>query len=205
MNGNVFECFEEQTDRRQYARTLEALKAYVKKELKYSADIKPLFGETMAAPTIEMPLDPGEGSNKIEDMIYIEEVKKYVKRTRELKNNLAIIHTVAWGQCSVALRERVKSLNNYMDRTDDNNCCWLLKQIKAVTSLFNEKRNVFMSLIDAMISLMTCKQAQNQSVGRTPTSPEAGHRPSSGNPNLCCAKIYLPKLYRFICILFTDF
>lgn len=54
MNGNVFECYEEQSDRRQYAKTLEALEAYVKKSLKYSEDLAVLFAETMAAPTIEM-------------------------------------------------------------------------------------------------------------------------------------------------------
>ena len=33
MNGHVFECYEEQSDRRQYAKTLEALEGYVKKTL----------------------------------------------------------------------------------------------------------------------------------------------------------------------------
>jgi hypothetical protein len=30
MNGNVFECYDEQTDRRQFAKTVEALEGYVK-------------------------------------------------------------------------------------------------------------------------------------------------------------------------------
>jgi hypothetical protein len=43
MNGNVFECYEEQSDRRQYTKTVEALEGYVKKTLKYSEDLAPLF------------------------------------------------------------------------------------------------------------------------------------------------------------------
>jgi hypothetical protein len=33
MNNNVFECYDEQSDRRQYAKTLEALEGYAKKNL----------------------------------------------------------------------------------------------------------------------------------------------------------------------------
>ena len=34
MNGNVFECFKEKTDRRQYAKTVAALEGYAEKTLK---------------------------------------------------------------------------------------------------------------------------------------------------------------------------
>ena len=53
MNGNVFQCYEEQANRRQYAKTFEALNAYVKKKLIYSADLAPLFATTMRTPTID--------------------------------------------------------------------------------------------------------------------------------------------------------
>jgi hypothetical protein len=60
MNGNVFECHEEQTDRRQYAKTLEALQGYVKKNLKFADDIAPLFATTMTEPQIVKPINSGE-------------------------------------------------------------------------------------------------------------------------------------------------
>jgi hypothetical protein len=59
MHGNVFECYKEQTDRRQYAKTLEALESHAKKTLKFAEDLAPLFAETMAKPTLTMPADPG--------------------------------------------------------------------------------------------------------------------------------------------------
>jgi hypothetical protein len=59
MNGHVFECYDEQSDRRQYAKTVEALGSHAKKTLKYAEDLAPLFAENMTAPTIDMPEDPG--------------------------------------------------------------------------------------------------------------------------------------------------
>ena len=60
----MFECYKEQTDRRQYGKTLEALNSYSKKHLKYSADLAALFGETMSEPIINMPEEPEEGTGK---------------------------------------------------------------------------------------------------------------------------------------------
>jgi hypothetical protein len=39
MNGNDFECYNEQSDRRQYAKSIEALEGYVKKNLDFSEDV----------------------------------------------------------------------------------------------------------------------------------------------------------------------
>ena len=52
MNGNVFECYEEQNDRRQFMRTREALDGYVKKTLKFVEDLSPLFAEEMEEPVL---------------------------------------------------------------------------------------------------------------------------------------------------------
>jgi hypothetical protein len=162
MNGNVFECYEEQSDRRQYAKTVEALEGYVKKTLKYSEDLAPLFAESMAVPTLDMPDDPGETPSKTAEMIWAEEVKEYVKRTRALKSNLATIHAVIWGQCSEAMKSKVKSHSDYKINAANNDCFWFLKQIKAVTLQFDEKRNGFISLLNARTSFLTCRQSQGQ-------------------------------------------
>jgi hypothetical protein len=101
MGGNVFQCYEEQDDRRQYAKTIEALDAYAKnKNLSYTADLSPIFAATMTEPKIERPVTIEEGADKLDEMIFAEEVKEYFKRTQSLKSNLATIYAVAWGQCS---------------------------------------------------------------------------------------------------------
>ena len=76
MCGHVFECFvEEQNDRQQYGKTVEALDAYARKTLSYSADLTPFFATTMTAPTIERPDIIVEDADKLEEMMFAEEVK----------------------------------------------------------------------------------------------------------------------------------
>jgi hypothetical protein len=110
MNANVFECYEEQSDRRQYSKTLEALESYVKKSLKYSEDLASLFAESMATPKIDKPGEPDASATETDKMIHIEEVREYVKRARTLKSNAATVYAVAWGQCSEAMKAKIKSI-----------------------------------------------------------------------------------------------
>ena len=164
MNGHVFECYEEQSDRRQYSKTLEALESHVTTSLKYSEDLATLFAETMATPEIDMPTEPVALASKTEEMIYVEEEKKeFVKRSRQIKSNLATVHAIVWGQCSKAMKAKVKSMTGYKEKAEASDCYWLLKQIKAVTLQFDEKRNVFISLLDARTSFLNCQQKQGQS------------------------------------------
>ena len=58
----------------------------------------------------------------MDTMIFAEEVKEYVKRTRTLKSNLATIFAVAWGQCSDAMKARVKTHSGYEEMSLANDC-----------------------------------------------------------------------------------
>jgi hypothetical protein len=61
MNGNVLECYDEQTDRRQYTKTVEVLGNYVKETLKFvSEDLAPLFATESRLPEVEKPPRPGK-------------------------------------------------------------------------------------------------------------------------------------------------
>lgn len=155
MNRNVFECDEEQDDRRQYAKTVEALEAHAKKSMKYAEDVAPLFAKDMSFPKIELPNNPSANNRtatKAEELIYVEELKEYVKRSRSLKGNLAAMHAVIWGQCSEAMKAKVKSMENFKMKAKENDCFRLLKEVKAVTLQFDQKPNIFISLLDARTS-----------------------------------------------------
>ncbi|KAI2502818.1 Reverse transcriptase (RNA-dependent DNA polymerase) [Fragilaria crotonensis] len=117
----------------------------------------------MAAPTIERPDNIVEAADKLKEMIFAEEVKEYVKRTRTLKSNLATIFAVAWGQCSEAMKARVKTHNGYDAMALANDCVWLLKQIRSVTLQFHDNKDSFMSLLDAQFGFLSCKQKPNES------------------------------------------
>ena len=77
LNSNVFECFEEQGDRRQHVKTVEALEGNMKKTMKYSAeDLAPLFAAEMIQPTMAHPTGPGPSSNKLQGAIWNKETRE---------------------------------------------------------------------------------------------------------------------------------
>ena len=131
MNGHVFQCFEERRDPTQYTKTMEALHAYAKRELK-TTDLAPLFGTTMTAPVIPMPVAPvntnGTAISELQTMILKEEIKQYVTQTKDLKANLAVLHSVAWGQCSEALKSKIKTLSGFQGHADTHD--WLCLAIQ---------------------------------------------------------------------------
>lgn len=111
-----------QNDRRQYSKTFKVLESYAKKTLRYSEDLAPLFGEDMKEPTIAMPTEPGDEPSQQDRGHDSVEVKEYVKRVRTLKSNLAALHAMIWGQCSEAVRAKVKLLAHHKTRMAENNC-----------------------------------------------------------------------------------
>jgi len=165
MNGHVFECFDEQRDRRQYSKTLDALQEYAKKHTKFSEDLSPLFATDMRNPVIEPPADlPSEPApTRVQEMIWMEHIKEHVKRSQMLRSNLATVYAVIWGQCSETMRAKLKSHDEYSERSEANDCYWILKQIKAITLQFDERTNGFISLLNARTSFLNCRQGQTQS------------------------------------------
>ena len=163
MNGNVFECYEEVDDHLQYGNTIEALDAYARKNLFYSADLAPLSAKEATVLSIERPEETDEEADTLSGMIFAEEVKEYVKRVRTLRSNLATVYAVAWGQCSEDMKVRVSTHDHYETKSAANDCVWLLEQIQSVKLQYHEGSDAFMSLLDALNSFLSCKQAVGQS------------------------------------------
>jgi len=78
----------------------------------------PLFVLTMDTPKLTIPTEPGTNPSQTEEMIYTKKVKQFIKRETTLEGNLTTIHAVAWGQCSKAMKARVKSFDHYQCKTD---------------------------------------------------------------------------------------
>ena len=75
MAGKVFQCYEEQTDRMQYTKTMEALETHMKKTMTYPEDLAPLFALTMAEPTLAAPAEPGDDATRTQEVHYAEKFK----------------------------------------------------------------------------------------------------------------------------------
>jgi hypothetical protein len=80
----------------------------------------------------------------------------------EVVRNLTTLYAVIWGQCSNAMRNKLRALDDFVSENQKNNCIWLLKEIKGVTHKFDTKRHVVMSLLDARVAFYNCHQTQNQ-------------------------------------------
>ncbi len=164
MNGHVFECAFEQGDKRQYARTLEALEGYAKKNFKFSEDFASLFAPDASEPVIEKPADLEPGYSATDEMIWKEEIKAYVSRLGVLRGNMAAIFAVAIGQCSEAMKAKLKSLKEYEARSKKNDCHWLFKNILSITLQFDQRRNGYLAIMEAHQNFLNCKQSQDQSI-----------------------------------------
>ena len=158
MNGNVFQCFEEQSDRTQFETTLAALDAYTKKNLIFVEDLRPLFGDEIEEPKLEELEDLPQNYTETQKAIWDQELREYFKRKGVFKSNLANVYAVVFGQCSEPMKDKIRALKQYKEQSKKNNCVWLLQQIQLVTLRYDEKTNGYLSLMSAQRNFLTCKQ-----------------------------------------------
>ena len=77
LHGNVFELYEESGDRTQFSNTLEVLGQYASKTLKFSEDMRALFKEPVATPTIDKPQPPADPTDVFEKSLFDTDVRSY--------------------------------------------------------------------------------------------------------------------------------
>ena len=80
MNGHVFQCYEECTDRRQFEKTKEALAAYIYKTVDFPDDLESIFAKDMTEPVLEKPVELEEGYTTVDKAIWDQELKEFVKK-----------------------------------------------------------------------------------------------------------------------------
>lgn len=135
---------------------------YAKKSLKCAEDLKSLFATDMKMPILERPEVPDDDADETDMAIWNEDIKDYAKRKRALRGNLAAIQAVIWGQCSEAMKAKLKSIDGYEQSMSDDDCEWMLKNIKAITMQFDAKHNGYISMLDATAGFLNCRQQQGQ-------------------------------------------
>jgi hypothetical protein len=146
MNGHVFECYDESGDRTQFSKTLEALKQYAAKHCDRPNDLKPMFEENMTLPTILEPDDLPDDATKKEEFLWQSAMKSYSAHKDDLDSNLNSLYSVIWGQCSENMKTKIRSIAEYTEETKQDNCVWLLSQIKNVVHQFDRKKDLWTSL-----------------------------------------------------------
>jgi len=164
MGGHVFELPEESNDRTQYNKTIDKLKEHVKTTYRETyVEIAGLFSDPMTQPTVKRPAPLKEDTTEDNKMIRNEKLKIYAKRMEALEQNLIAVHTIIWGQTSPAMQTKIKSVKDYETKFDSHDCLWLLRQVKAITMSYENKKNPMMSELEAKEQFYMCKQERNES------------------------------------------
>jgi hypothetical protein len=164
MNGHVFQCFNESADPNQFEKTVKVLGEYAAKKFKHAGDLEPLFRD-LSMPTVEQPTEIDERTaTKADIKVYDKELDIYVIRKTKLKDNVKALYAVAWGQCSDAMKAKIKTSDKYEEERDANNISWLLKEIRGVTFGFESQRTLALSLQLARQDFYSFKQGSEMSL-----------------------------------------
>ena len=115
MNGHVFQCFNETNISNQFAKTVEVLAEYIAKHIKFPGDMSSLT-EDLTLPTLTAPVILPATADELEKLLWKQDVVQYAQRRAYLVDNRKAVYAVIWGQCSEALRAKIKSHEEYLEK-----------------------------------------------------------------------------------------
>jgi hypothetical protein len=164
MNGNVFQCHGESTDKQQFLKTMGVLGEHVNKTFTYPQDVASVCKAFKIVALVQPPdLSEDDYKNSMgKKMIWETSMKTYMKRVDLLESNTRAIYAIVWGQCSPMMQSKLESLEDYEARSDTCDCIWLIQEIQGITHRFEGTRNVFISLDDAWTAYYGFRQGQHQ-------------------------------------------
>ena len=166
-----------------YTETTKHIASYVAIKCQHGGDIRRVV-ETRTRPTMSAPnrtaiatqlgvsetttVGEGEGARIVVDplvqMMFAEEVKEHVKRTRKLEENIKFLWTVLWAQSSQAVRNRLEALNTYETMKQESNGLELLVAIKDLLYNVQDRKYTPLSIHLAKRQFFLNSQGRSTSV-----------------------------------------
>lgn len=128
MNGHVFQCPNEGSDKNEFTKTIEALHEYIAKKILYPGDMWNLTTE-LTEPEVPEPDEITEEEmeqSPFKKAVWAKLVSSYVVRCEQLKQNKRALSAVIMGQCSDAMKAKLKSNAEFKMRYTNADCVWLL-------------------------------------------------------------------------------
>ena len=126
---------------------------YCSTTYKQEADLLDLLFSRLENPKLDQPTKPifseDNDIKSIEEEIYKEEIKVYVRTKRSLKSTLHSLFNVVWGQCSIKLRSKLESKDEFKNIKENKDIAGLLKQIKAIVHQFETHISIYEALDEA--------------------------------------------------------
>ena len=94
---------------------------------------------------------------------YSKQYDMYLERTEDYRLNLGSLYQLIWGQCSSAMKTKLKSLPDFNTINEKRKCIDLLKGIQDVTYQFESKDYLGLGLKRAIVNYYTCYQIKKES------------------------------------------
>jgi hypothetical protein len=103
-------------------------------------------------------LTEGYKTDMAKKMIWETKMKTYLKRVDVQESNERAIYSITWGQSSVIMQSKIKSLHDFDANNTSSDCTWLLNEIWGISNQFEATRNIFISLDDTGESFTSNRQ-----------------------------------------------
>ena len=88
-------------------------------------------------------------------MMFTEEVKEHVKRTRKLEENIKFLWTVLWAQSSQAVHNHLEALNTYETMKQESDGLELLVAIKDLLYNVQDRKYVPLSIHPCEMTILS--------------------------------------------------
>ena len=165
MNKHVYQCTTETDNRNQYTRTTEELLQYINKHIsKNKQDI--LYAiKNLEETVITEPDNPPEDASTTDIYRWKAKIDRHLQREDDYKSNLGTVYSVIYGQCSDQMKAELKTSQRFKDIDKDQlDCISLLGEIRAVAYEFESKKNIYVTMDDALRNFSNIHQHKNESL-----------------------------------------
>ena len=141
----TFGIHEGYTGAKKYTDNVKQLKIYAFGHC--NTDMGALFGKNPETPTIEKPkpLDDKQKTDETEVELYKLALREYVEQSRKQRQDIRKMYSVVLGQCTDAMLNKIRAIDDYEEFNDKADCARLLSEIRKITYLTDEKEDPFMS------------------------------------------------------------
>ena len=162
MDGHVFQCQHETSNRNQFDKTIDALGKYAANNFSNARDIKSMLVDLMEI-HFQEPIDPPFSATRTRIKIWEKEVNEYMARIRDYSENKWALFAVVLGQCSEAMRAKLQVHEDYKNWERVHDVVNLLREIKGVSELFDSRAYFLEAFVNVKKQFFFAQQEAEES------------------------------------------
>jgi hypothetical protein len=163
LKGYIYDCANTAKAADMYTKTTREIIEYIGCTFKYSSDLVKGM-ESLVEPKIEEPEELPKDATALEKQKWDKRVDKLIDQKKWLKDATSQAYAIVWGQCSDALREKVKAHKDFSKAHKGPSGVLLLKVIKTEMFTFQTQKYRPQALHEAKKQFYMMRQEKYTSV-----------------------------------------